>query len=115
MDAHDDEDTRLRSVASQNAAAIRLARQRAEQRSEFYLAEGQRLAHMGSWALNPSGVFDYWSPELFRIYALDPVKGVPTLDEYLASVHPQDREFMAGTIERMLVGGSGCDVKQRIV
>ena len=59
MDAHDDEDTRLRSVASQNAAAIRLARQRAEQRSEFYLAEGQRLAHMGSWALNPSGVFDY--------------------------------------------------------
>ena len=115
MDAHDDEDTRLRSVASQNAAAIRLARQRAEQRSEFYLAEGQRLAHMGSWALNPSGVFDYWSPELFRIYGLDPVKGVPTLDEYLASVHPQDREFMAGTIERMLVGGSGCDVKQRIV
>jgi len=115
VDAHDDEDTRLRSVASQNAAAIRLARQRAEQRSEFYLAEGQRLAHMGSWALNPSGVFDYWSPELFRIYALDPVKGVPTLDEYLASVHPQDREFMAGTIERMLVGGSGCDVKQRIV
>ena len=115
MDTHDDEDTRLRSVASQNAAAIRLARQRAEQRSEFYLAEGQRLAHMGSWALNPSGVFDYWSPELFRIYALDPVKGVPTLDEYLASVHPQDREFMAGTIERMLVGGSGCDVKQRIV
>ena len=115
MDAHDDEDTRLRSVASQNAAAIRLARQRAEQRSEFYLAEGQRLAHMGSWALNPSGVFDYWSPELFRIYGLDPVKGVPTLDEYLASVHLQDREFMAGTIERMLVEGSGCDVKQRIV
>ena len=33
-------------------------------RSESYLAEGQRLAHMGSWAFDPAG-FDYWSPELF--------------------------------------------------
>jgi len=31
------------------------------QRSEFYLAEGQRLAHMGSWAFDPDG-FYYWSP-----------------------------------------------------
>jgi PAS domain S-box-containing protein len=111
----DDEDKLLRSVALQNANSIRIARQRAEQRSEFYLAEGQRLAHMGSWAFNPSGFFDYWSPELFRIYGLDPAKGAPTLDEYLASVHPIDREFMAGTIKKMLLEGSGCDVKQRIV
>src|SRR3984885_2904932 len=41
------------------------------QRSEFYLAEGQRLAHMGSWAFDPAG-FDYWSPELFRMHGLDP-------------------------------------------
>src|SRR6201990_2178941 len=32
--------------------------------AEFYLAEGQLLAHTGSWALNAAG-FDYWSPELF--------------------------------------------------
>src|SRR5277367_976509 len=40
-------------------------RKRAEkawQRNEFYLAEGQRLGHMGSWAFDPDG-FDYWSPE----------------------------------------------------
>jgi PAS domain S-box-containing protein len=41
------------------------------QRSEFYLAEGQRLAHMGSWAFDPNG-FYYWSPELFRMHGLDP-------------------------------------------
>jgi PAS domain S-box-containing protein len=46
-------------------------RKRAEQalqRSQFYLSEGQRLARMGSWALNPSGFFDHWSHELFQIY-----------------------------------------------
>ena len=34
------------------------------QRSESYLAEGQRLAHMGSWAFDAAG-FDYWSLNYF--------------------------------------------------
>jgi PAS domain S-box-containing protein len=93
-------------------------RKRAEealQKSQSYLAEGQRLAQMGSWAFNPSGFFEYWSQELFKIYGLDPQKGAPTLEEYLATVHPQDRDFMAGTIKRMHSEHSGCDVKKRIV
>jgi PAS domain S-box-containing protein len=85
------------------------------QQTQFYLVEGQRLAHMGSWALNPSGFFDYWSQELFEIYGLDPQKGSPTLAEYLATVHPQDRDFMVSTIKRMHAECSGCDVKKRIV
>jgi PAS domain S-box-containing protein len=85
------------------------------QQSQMYLAEGQRLAHMGSWALNPSGFFYYWSQELFKIYGLDPQKGAPTLEQYLATVHPQDRDFMANTIKRMHAERSGCDVKKRIV
>jgi PAS domain S-box-containing protein len=84
-------------------------------RSQFYISEGQRLAHMGSWAFNPSGFFEYWSQELFEIYGLDPQKGAPTLEQYLATVHPQDRDFMADTIKRMHAEGSGCDVKKRIV
>ena len=93
-------------------------RKRAEealQKSLLYLSEGQRLAHMGSWAFNPSGFFEYWSQELFEIYGLDPQKGAPTLEEYLASVHPLDRDFMAETIKRMNAERSGCDVKKRIV
>ena len=43
------------------------------QRSEFYLAEGQRLAHIGSWAFTPAG-FEYWSSELFQIHGLDPTE-----------------------------------------
>jgi PAS domain S-box-containing protein len=83
--------------------------------NDYYLSEGQRLAHMGSWALNPSGFFDYWSQELFKIYGLDPQKGAPTLEQYLATVHPQDRDFMANTIEEMHAEHGGCDVKNRII
>jgi PAS domain S-box-containing protein len=85
------------------------------QRSEFYLSEAQRLGHIGSWVFDPAVGFDYWSRELFAIYGLDPERGAPTLDEYLACVHPLDREFMAVLIERMLAEGLGCDVTKRIV
>jgi PAS domain S-box-containing protein len=93
-------------------------RKRAEevlQQSQFYLAEGQRLAHMGSWAFNPSGCFEYWSQELFNIYGLDPQQGAPTLEQYLATLHPADRASMADTIQRMCAEHSGCDVTKRIV
>jgi PAS domain S-box-containing protein len=70
---------------------------------------------MGSWAFNPAGFFDYWSEELFHIYGLDPQTGAPTLDQYLATLHPHDRDFMANTIKRMITEHSGCDVKKRIV
>jgi PAS domain S-box-containing protein len=111
----DDQDTLLRSVVLQNAGSILAARQRAERRSEFYLAEAQRLARMGSWALNPSGFFEYWSAELFQIYGIDPANGAPSLDEHLARSHPQDREPMAAAMERMLQDRSGCDVTRRIL
>ena len=85
------------------------------QRSEFYLAEAQRLGHMGGWVLDPAERFDYWSRELFHIYGLDPAQDAPALEEYLARVHPHDREFMASLIKRMLAEGLGCDVTKRIV
>jgi len=84
------------------------------QRSEFYLAEGQRLAHMGSWDFNAAG-FDYWSPELFRIHGLDPGGKAPTVEEYLALVHPQDREFVGQEIQEMLATHRASDFTKRIV
>src|SRR5271163_3764576 len=84
------------------------------QRSEFYLAEGQRLAHMGSWAFDHSG-FDYWSPELFRMHGLDSSGKPPTVQEYLNWIHPQDRESMASLINGILVQPSPFDATKRIV
>src|SRR6476661_1572085 len=46
--------------------------------AEFYLAEGERLAHTGSWAFNSAG-FKHWSPELFAIYGLVPSGRAPSI------------------------------------
>src|SRR5229473_7134114 len=84
-------------------------RKRAEEdlrRNEYYLAEGQRLAHMGSWVFNPAGFFSHWSRELLRIYGLDPAQEAPNFEEYLALIHPQDRKFMRSLIEQMVAEAS---------
>ena len=103
-------------IDDQKKAEEKLAESARELRtSEFYLAEAQCLGHIGSWVFDPSGSFEYWSDELFRIYGLDLDRRAPSLDEYLACVHPLDREFMVTLIKQMLGEGIGCDVTKRIV
>ena len=91
-------------------------RKRAEealQRSKFYLREGERIAHIGSWAFNESG--HYWSDELYKIYGLDPQNGAPTIEQYLNLIHPEDRASMAETIKLMQEQHCGHDLIERIV
>jgi PAS domain S-box-containing protein len=83
------------------------ARERVEQalrRNEAYLAEAQRLTHTGSWAFDPrAGKAVYWSDEMFRIYGRDPLQGsLPTYDELLRFVHPDDRDDYVIAAERAL-------------
>jgi PAS domain S-box-containing protein len=82
--------------------------------SEFYLAEGQRLAHTGSWAFDASG-FEFWSSELFRIHGLQPGEKAPSVPEYLSLVHSEDREFVAQEIQKMLADHTPFDFTKRIV
>jgi PAS domain S-box-containing protein len=82
--------------------------------AEFYLAEGRRLAHTGSWAFDATG-FEYWSSELFEIHGLKPDGKAPTTPEYMALVHPEDREFVAQEIQKMLANHGRFDFTKRIV
>ena len=84
-------------------------------RSEFFLSEGQRLSHSGSWSLTPAGICDYWSRELYEIAGFDPAKGIPTISEFLTHVHPHDRERITKTIDQMVAKGLGVDDKYRLV
>ena len=61
--------------------------------SEAYLAEGQRLVHAGSWALDlATGQYVYVSEEDFRIWGLDPRDGSPSRETVLGLIHPGDRD-----------------------
>ncbi|MBL8338169.1 MAG: PAS domain-containing protein [Rhodoferax sp.] len=59
-------------------------------RSESLLREAQTTARMGSFHWDALTQQVTWSDELFRIYGRTPGQFVPTLETYLASIHPDD-------------------------
>jgi PAS domain S-box-containing protein len=82
-------------------------RKRAEEalrRSEAYLAEGQRLAKTGSWAVDPkTEKCIYWSEEMRQIFGLDPQRSdLPDREEFLRLVHPEDRNRFNEQVDQAL-------------
>jgi PAS domain S-box-containing protein len=94
-------------------------RRRAEEslrRSESYLAQAQRLAHIGSWAWDATGRNSvYVSEEWCRIYGFDPKDGMPSWEQRLQRVHPEDRARFQLTIDRAVAEKSDYDVEFRIL
>src|SRR6266498_24875 len=102
-------------IEDRKCAERKIAEKASElQISEFYLREGERLAHMGSWSLRPDGIFDYWSPETFPIFGFDPSEGIPTLPKWLTVLHPDDHDRVAKTLERIFRENVRIDVTYRV-
>src|SRR5207248_7816643 len=59
-------------------------------------------------------IFDYWSPETFPIFGFDPSEGLPTLPKWLTVLHPDDRDLVAKTLERIFREGVRIDVTYRV-
>jgi PAS domain S-box-containing protein len=117
--------TVLKVLASQAAISLENARlyheqKRAEEalrRSKNYLAESQRLARTGSWALDgTTREARYWSEEMFRIFGFDPQQGLPMRDQWLQRIHPEDRDKVKRQASnRMFVQKVDSDIEYRIV
>ena len=102
-------------IEDRKCAEQRIAEKASQlERSEFYLREGERLAHMGSWSLKSDGTFDYWSPETFVLFGFDPSEGIPTLPKWLTVLHPDDRDLLAKTLERIFRESVRVDVTYRV-
>jgi PAS domain S-box-containing protein len=70
-------------------------------KSQARLELAQSTARMGSWelAIEP-GQESYWSTEMFQLFDREPVLGIPTFEEYLEYIHPDDRRQMREQLER---------------
>ncbi|NYF80626.1 PAS domain-containing protein [Granulicella arctica] len=78
-------------------------------RSERYLLEAQQLSHCGSWSWNVRTRTGFWSQELFHILGYDPETISPTLELFLARVHPEDRPRMEAVV-KVEMSGSDADL-----
>src|ERR1700730_11095776 len=86
-----DQITHLTGIAIQKKLALERL-----QRSEAYLAEAEKLTHTGSLAWDPrTQTALYCSEEMFRILGLDPRESLPTRDNLMQQIHPEDRDWVA--------------------
>ena len=85
-------------------------------RSESYLAQAQRLAHIGSWAWQAPGRNAlYLSAEWYRLCGFDPKDRMPTWEQQLQRIHPEDRARVQATTDRAIAEKSDYEVEFRIV
>ncbi len=85
-------------------------------RSEGYLAEAQRVTHMGSWVWRVAGGTPlHLSEEWYRIFGFDPEAGMPSWQERLQRVHPEERARWKATIDRAIDGKLEYDIEYRIL
>jgi PAS domain S-box-containing protein len=110
--------SQLTSVNSELTKEV-LQRQRAEEalrRSEAYLADAQRLTHTGSWACNiATREMLHSSEEHYRLFGLDPERGIPSFEEFNQRIHPEDRDRVSETLETAIRAGTNVEVHFRVV
>src|SRR5205085_3753046 len=78
-------------------------------------SEAQRVAHIGSWEWDIAANQVSWSDELYRIYGLDPEMFGASYEEFLARVHPDDRETAEKVVGAALADPGRFDFHHRIV
>jgi signal transduction histidine kinase len=84
-------------------------------RSEAYLAEGQRLTHTGSWSLNiATRQMLHSSAEHTRMLGFEPEKGLPSFEEFLQRIQPEDQKHVLESLQALVRSGGDLDLRYRI-
>lgn len=111
-----DESGRLEFVGAATDITERKNAEKALRSSESYLAEAQRLTHTGSCSIDgQTRETVYWSEEMYRLFGFDPKEGLPTWEQWMQCVHPEDRDKLKRAGDRTFLEKVECDAEFRLV
>jgi len=82
--------------------------------SQAKLLEAQDIANLGTWELDWASNKIWWNAQTYKIYGIDPAKDPLTMEELLATVHPEDRGRIRASIDRAIITGEPYKAKRRI-
>jgi protein-histidine pros-kinase len=100
----------VRSEGRDVRESLQLLRQR-----EHQLAEAQQLAHIGSWEWDIPTNAVTWSDELYRIYGVTHADLAPSYEGWLQMVHPRDRDFANGVVQKAFASCSDFHYTHRLI
>jgi putative methionine-R-sulfoxide reductase with GAF domain len=82
--------------------------------SKESLIKSQELAHLGSWEWDLPADKITWSPELYRIYDINPQTQL-SYDKLMERVHPDDRDYHNKIVDDWIKNRQGGPFEYRIL
>jgi len=83
--------------------------------SEARLAHAQQIARLGNWERDLASGAMRWSEEMYRLFGLSPGSFQPEYAACLERIHPEDREPVAGAVDKALRREAPYSLDLRIV
>src|SRR6266404_5388181 len=84
-------------------------------RSEAFLLEAQRLSHTGSWKHDLSSNVVRCSPEMLRVFDVQPSENSSVPEFWLNRIHPEDRKRVQEAFQRSKIEKTDYQAEYRIV
>jgi PAS domain S-box-containing protein len=75
----------------------------------------QQLAHMGDYDWEIATDTNRWSDQLFRIYGHEPQSFMPSYEQFLSMIHPDDQERIKAIHQQAYATGEPYEMMERIV
>jgi transcriptional regulator with GAF, ATPase, and Fis domain len=105
----------LEMLASQAAISLENTKLYSDlHRSEAFLAQGQSISHTGSFGWSVFSGDIYWSEETHTIFEYDRALK-PTLEFIFQRVHPDDRDLVQQTLDRVTRNKTNFDLEHRLL
>ncbi|MDT8375259.1 MAG: EAL domain-containing protein [Mariprofundaceae bacterium] len=85
------------------------------QHSQDLLNEAQQLGKLGSWELNLVSGELRWTDETYRIFELDQTQFSPSYENFLNTIHPDDRDMVDQAYNQSLTDRRPYSIKHRLL
>lgn len=92
-------------VLSGDLEEIVATRTKRLQETTDLLKEAQRIGQMGHWEWDVQDDSIKWSDEVYRLFGLRQNASVTSYDDFLQTVHPDDRDKVITAMEKALIQG----------
>ncbi len=79
------------------------------------LEEAQEIAELSSWAVDLSSGESWWSPQLYRLFGVDPATTEPTVEYSRSFIHPDDLDRVRAATARIRDDGNAEQLEYRII
>lgn len=83
--------------------------------SEQELSIAQKIGNMGNWVYDLQKNALWWSDQVYRVFGLRPREFDASFQKFLDKVHPEDRELVNETHQKILEGQKNYSIDHRII